>query len=96
MFKSASGGLKLFKLRKCFSLKQRNLNWGNANKTHPLIANNFLVISDEIKHSNKPVVALESTIITHGLPYPINLETAINVENEIRNQNALPATIGNF
>ncbi len=63
-------------------------------KDHKLITNDFLVVSDEIKFSDKPIVALESTIITHGLPYPVNLETAIQVENEIREQNALPATIG--
>ena len=50
--------------------------------------NNFLVINDEIKYAqNKPVVALESTIITHGLPYPVNLETALEVENVVRQQN---------
>ncbi|MBN9889890.1 pseudouridine-5'-phosphate glycosidase [Salipiger abyssi] len=40
-----------------------------------------------------PVVALESTIITHGMPYPENLETARSVEEEIRAQGAVPATI---
>lgn len=59
-----------------------------------LIKNNFLEISDEIKNTNKPVVALESTIITHGLPYPANLETALAVENEIRSLGVVPATIG--
>jgi hypothetical protein len=61
---------------------------------HPLLANNLLVISDEIRYSNKPVVALESTIVTHGLPYPQNLETALQVEAEIRALDVLPATIG--
>lgn len=41
----------------------------------------------------KPVVALESTIITHGMPYPENLETAIRVEAEVRASGAIPATI---
>lgn len=40
-----------------------------------------------------PVVALESTIITHGMPYPANLETALAVEGEIRARGAIPATI---
>jgi len=40
-----------------------------------------------------PVVALESTIITHGMPYPQNLETAQLVEDEVRNSGATPATI---
>ncbi|MCJ7995692.1 pseudouridine-5'-phosphate glycosidase [Rhizobium cremeum] len=41
----------------------------------------------------RPVVALESTIITHGMPYPANLETAIAVEDTIRANGAVPATI---
>ncbi|KAG4078415.1 hypothetical protein HA402_013126 [Bradysia odoriphaga] len=43
--------------------------------------------------SHRPVVALESTIITHGMPYPHNLETAVEVEEIIRQENAIPATI---
>ncbi|WP_176085928.1 pseudouridine-5'-phosphate glycosidase [Martelella sp. HB161492] len=41
----------------------------------------------------KPVVALESTIITHGMPYPANLETALAVEEVVRANGAVPATI---
>ncbi|MFN3266680.1 MAG: pseudouridine-5'-phosphate glycosidase [Deinococcales bacterium] len=41
----------------------------------------------------KPVVALESTVITHGLPYPQNLETAKALEAEVQNSGAIPATI---
>jgi pseudouridine-5'-phosphate glycosidase len=41
----------------------------------------------------KPVVALESTIISHGMPYPKNVETALNVEKIIRDNGAVPATI---
>lgn len=41
----------------------------------------------------KPVVALESTIISHGMPWPKNVETALQVEQEVRNQGAIPATI---
>ena len=44
--------------------------------------------------SNKPVVALESTIISHGMPYPRNVETALLVEKVIRENGAIPATIG--
>ena len=40
-----------------------------------------------------PVVALESTIITHGMPYPENLRTAIEVEDIVRSQGCVPATI---
>ena len=42
----------------------------------------------------KPVVALESTIISHGMPYPKNVETALKVEEEIRKHGVVPATIG--
>lgn len=42
---------------------------------------------------NKPVVALESTVIAHGLPRPINLETGINLERIVRETDAVPATV---
>lgn len=56
----------------------------------------YLVISEEVKKAleeNKPVVALESTIISHGMPYPRNVETALKVEQIIRDNGAVPATI---
>ncbi|MBC2857366.1 pseudouridine-5'-phosphate glycosidase [Cetobacterium sp. 2A] len=56
----------------------------------------YLVISEEIKEAlanNKPVVALESTIISHGMPYPQNVETALKVEEIVRESGAVPATI---
>ena len=43
---------------------------------------------------NRPVVALESTIISHGMPYPKNVQTALEVERVIREHGAIPATIG--
>lgn len=55
-----------------------------------------LVVSPEVKKAleeNRPVVALESTIISHGMPYPKNAETALNVEKIIRDNGAIPATI---
>lgn len=58
--------------------------------------NKYLEISTEIKEAlenNKPVVALESTIISHGMPYPQNAETALKVESIIREKGAIPATI---
>ncbi|MFM8949177.1 MAG: pseudouridine-5'-phosphate glycosidase, partial [Bacteroidota bacterium] len=58
--------------------------------------NPFLHIHPEVQdalHNNKPVVALESTIIAHGMPYPQNVETAREVESIVRNQGATPATI---
>lgn len=56
----------------------------------------YLDISPEIENAlenNRPVVALESTIIAHGMPYPQNVETALTVEKTIRENGALPATI---
>ncbi len=53
-------------------------------------------VSKEVAHavrSGYPVVALESTIITHGLPFPTNYETAIAAERRIRDRGALPATV---
>jgi len=55
-----------------------------------------LQISAEVQSAlteNKPVVALESTLITHGFPYPDNVETALGMEQIIRDQGAIPATI---
>lgn len=56
----------------------------------------MLEILQEVKEAleqNKPVVALESTIISHGMPYPQNVQTAKRVEEIIREQGAVPATI---
>ncbi|WP_313799856.1 pseudouridine-5'-phosphate glycosidase [Cytobacillus sp.] len=57
---------------------------------------NYLDYSAEVqeaKKANKPIVALESTIISHGMPYPQNVETAREVEEIIRKNGAVPATI---
>ena len=48
----------------------------------------------EALRAGKPVVALESTIISHGMPYPQNVETALRVEEIVRENGAVPATIG--
>ncbi len=56
-----------------------------------------LEISSEVKealNNHQPVVALESTIISHGMPYPANVETALNVCEIVRENGAVPATIG--
>lgn len=56
-----------------------------------------MIISKEVKdalNSGLAVVALESTIISHGMPYPKNVETALLVEQTIRDNGAIPATIG--
>lgn len=58
--------------------------------------NKYLSISPEVANALKegrPVVALESTIISHGMPYPQNVETALKVEQTIRDNGAVPATI---
>lgn len=58
--------------------------------------NKYLSISQEVKEAlaaGRPVVALESTIISHGMPYPQNVETAMRVEQTIRDNGAAPATI---
>ena len=58
--------------------------------------NAYLDIAPEVKaalESGKPMVALESTIISHGMPYPQNVETALNVEKIVRDNGAVPATI---
>lgn len=54
-------------------------------------------IAEEVRlavENKKPVVALESTIISHGMPYPQNVKTALEVERIIRENGAVPATIG--
>ena len=56
----------------------------------------YLDIAPEVQHAlneHRPVVALESTIISHGMPYPQNVETALKVEQTVRESGAVPATI---
>ena len=66
-------------------------------KEYPfMLLNKYLDIHPEVAEAiaqGKPVVALESTIISHGMPYPQNVETALNVERIIRENGAVPATI---
>lgn len=60
------------------------------------LTNAFLSISPEVTaalHDGRPVVALESTIISHGMPYPENVETALRVERAVLENGAVPATI---
>jgi len=54
------------------------------------------VLTDEVREAlrdGRPVVALESTIISHGMPYPQNVQMAVEVEQIIRDGGAVPATI---
>lgn len=56
----------------------------------------YIVLSEEVRSAlsrGEPIVALESTIISHGMPYPQNYETALQVENIVRESKATPATI---
>ena len=58
--------------------------------------NSFLEIHPEVKNAlegGKPIVALESTIISHGMPYPQNINTTLEVEEIVRKNGAVPATI---
>ena len=60
------------------------------------MTNPYLDINPEVAAAvaeNRPVVALESTIISHGMPYPQNVETVLNVEKIVRENGAVPATI---
>lgn len=64
-----------------------------------MIRNLLLNISDEVSDAQsegRPIVALESTIIAHGMPFPENFETGRDLETIIRNQGAVPATIAVF
>jgi pseudouridylate synthase len=57
----------------------------------------YIRLSDEVQSAlqeQRPVVALESTVIAHGLPYPANVEVALAMETAIRNEGAIPATVG--
>ena len=59
-----------------------------------MIMNKYLDVNPEVAEAianGKPVVALESTIISHGMPYPQNVETALKVEEIIRECGAVPA-----
>src|SRR6266436_1128279 len=61
---------------------------------HP---SSYITLSDEAQaalQQQRPVVALESTVIAHGLPYPANIEVAQAMEAAIRAEGAIPATIG--
>ncbi|RXM29115.1 Pseudouridine-metabolizing bifunctional protein [Acipenser ruthenus] len=70
----------------CVITWKRNKTTGSLLRIHPSVS--------EALASQEPVVALESTIITHGMPYPHNLRTAQEVEGIVRASGATPATVG--
>ncbi|THC93255.1 hypothetical protein EYZ11_007274 [Aspergillus tanneri] len=64
---------------------------------HRLVPSKFLSVSEEVRHAvatGKPVVALESTIYTHGFPYPESVALAQLLESAVRTNGGIPATIG--
>ena len=82
--------LKLLNTSKQTFLKENNL------VSSQQLYKRCLTISSEIQNAlanGDPIVALESTIVTHGMPYPENFQMATEVENIIRKNNAIPATI---
>ena len=85
-------------LIKCMNQIQQ-LNYCLTEKRKTMLKkelSNYILISEEVQEAlknNKPIVALESTIISHGMPYPQNKETALECEKIIRSNGAVPATI---
>ncbi|KAG9314320.1 indigoidine synthase A-like protein [Chiua virens] len=69
-----------------FSLSHRSSTYASSIDVHPEV--------EDALANNRPVVALESTIITHGMPYPTSLEMAQSVERIVRSTGSTPATIG--
>ena len=74
-----------------YSRRERERKLEEKNMKNPYL--DILPEVAEALKAGKPVVALESTIISHGMPYPQNVETALNVERIIRESGATPATI---
>jgi pseudouridine-5'-phosphate glycosidase len=80
---------RFIKSQQIYSFSKRNIS--NINSLKP-----FIEISNEVQNALKlglPIVALESTIISHGMPYPRNIKVAYEVEDKIREHGAIPATI---
>lgn len=68
--------------------------WANANRP---LSDPYFKVSEEVldaQSSNQPVVALETTIYTHGFPYPDNVALALELESIVRRNGGIPATIG--
>ena len=78
--------LKISRTRRPLSSLSAALTNGAPIDIHPEVR--------DALENQKPVVALETTIVTHGMPQPTNLETARSVEAIVRTQGAIPATMG--
>lgn len=81
-------GTRMFSKIKKFSYFTQNCR--------SITQSSIFIYGDDViaaKRNGVPIVALESTIITHGMPYPENLHTALKVEEIVRKQGAVPATI---
>lgn len=78
------------------ALKRRRFASSLAKSSSPS-SDTYFRISHEVLdaiHTNKPVVALETTIYTHGFPYPDNVALALELEAIVRSNGGIPATIG--
>src|SRR5689334_278082 len=71
--------------------------WPNEHKGyHRTPIPKYFILSDEVKRGledGKAIVALESTVISHGMPFPANLETAMMLESIVKEHGSIPATI---
>ncbi|XP_012554630.1 uncharacterized protein LOC100197220 isoform X1 [Hydra vulgaris] len=89
---------KAFPMRSFSWLEKRcTKSFFQINRRIGTIPPEFFKVGDHVKTAFKnyqPVIALESTIITHGMPYPDNLSTALKVENIVKKYGAYPATVG--
>lgn len=84
-------------LRRSLTISRPILSALRPYSTLPPSNSKLFAVSDEVRsalHAQKPVVALESTIYTHGYPYPDNVALASHLESVVRLNGAIPATIG--
>nr|KAJ0221417.1 hypothetical protein LSAT_V11C200060580 [Lactuca sativa] len=87
---------RITNLRRHFNISKQGSKGGNEGNSYENTSSGSIKISQDVStalSNGKAVVALESTIITHGMPYPQNFETAKEVEAIVRENGAVPATI---
>ncbi|KAE8147216.1 Indigoidine synthase A like protein-domain-containing protein [Aspergillus avenaceus] len=83
--------------RRCYRTSKILLSLSSPRRLHALAQSKFLQVSEEVREAvatGKPVVALESTIYTHGFPYPESVSLATLLEAVVRANGGVPATIG--